>query len=205
MRRQLITFSLAFPLSLGALAHEHEHEHEEHTSLGAHEHGVASLNLAIEGSQVHLELDSPAMNLVGFEHTANSPEDQAKVAEVQAQLRKPQQLFSFPAAADCSLVKTDLHSPLFAEAHEEAAEHAHEDHDHDEAHAEQHADEHEHAHADIEASYSFDCAEPAALTRLELPLFKLYPGLERINLQAITAKGQMGAELSAESGAVKLD
>jgi hypothetical protein len=207
MRRQLLTLSIALPLSLNALAHDHD----EHTSLDAHEHGVASLNLAIEGAQVQLQLDSPAMNLLGFEHAASSPEDIAKVKAVQAQLQQADQLFRFPAAAGCTLASADLDSPLFAAhehadaEHEHEHEHEHEEHDHDEAHDEDHDHEHAHNHADIEASYTFNCAKPDELTQMELPLFAVYPGLERLNLQAITPKGQMGAELTRKRATVQLD
>ncbi|MEH6493948.1 DUF2796 domain-containing protein [Halopseudomonas sp.] len=204
MTRHLLALSIALPLSLNALAHDHEHE--EHPSLGAHEHGVASLNLAIEGTLVQLELDSPAMNLLGFEHAASTPEDIAKVKSVQTQLQQAEQLFRFPSAAGCTLTSAQLDSPLFSADHD--PEHEHDDHDHDAAHDQQH-DEHDHKqahdHADIEASYTFNCAQPDELTRLELPLFAVYPGLERLNLQGITAKGQMGAELSRERASVQLD
>ncbi|MGB3596552.1 MAG: DUF2796 domain-containing protein, partial [Pseudomonas neustonica] len=183
MRRHLATLSLALPLSVYALADGHK----EHSSLDAHEHGVASLNIAIDGTQVSLELDSPAANLVGFEHAASQPEDIAKVAAVQAQLRDASQLFQLPAAAGCSQTSVDLDSPLFADN-----EHEHEHEDHEEKHEHEHEEaahdheEHHHEHADIEASYSFTCAQPEALISLQLPLFKVYPGLQRLNVQAIT-------------------
>ncbi|MBA6421232.1 DUF2796 domain-containing protein [Pseudomonas sp. 5Ae-yellow] len=212
MRRQLITLSLALPISVYAMADGHK----EHSSLGAHEHGVASLNIAIDGAQVSLELDSPAVNLVGFEHAASQPDDIAKVAAVQAQMRDASQLFQLPAAADCTQTSVDLDSPLFAgnehehehehehEDHEEKHEHEHEEaaheHDHDHDH-----EEHHHEHADIEASYSFTCAQPEALTSLQLPLFKVYPGLQRLNVQAITPAGQMGAELTANNPTINFE
>ena len=46
---------------------------ERRTQPGPHEHGVASLNLVVDGNLVSLELDSPAANLVGFEHTPGTP------------------------------------------------------------------------------------------------------------------------------------
>lgn len=204
MRRQLAIFSLTMPLSICALAHEHDHN--EHASLGAHEHGVASLNLAIDGNQVMLELDSPAVNLLGFEHAASQPEDIAKVAAVKAQLRQADQLFELPAAADCSLSSVALASPLFAVAEHEH-EHEHEEHAHesDHDHAEHEHKGHEHPHADIEASYSFTCNQPEQLSKLQLPLFKMYPGLQRLNVQAITASGQMGAELTAETPVIRFE
>ena len=204
MRRHLATLSLALPLSVYALADGHK----EHSSLDAHEHGVASLNIAIDGTQVSLELDSPAANLVGFEHAASQPEDIAKVAAVQAQLRDASQLFQLPAAAGCSQASVDLDSPLFA-----GNEHEHEHEDHDEKHEHEHEEaahdhdheEHHHEHADIEASYSFTCAQPEALTSLQLPLFNVYPGLQRLNVQAITPAGQMGAELTANNPVINFE
>jgi len=208
MRRQLAIFSLAMPLSIYALAHNHD-DHDEHASLDAHEHGVASMNLAIDGNQVMIELDSPAVNLLGFEHAASQPDDIAKVAAVKTQLQQADQMFELPSAADCSLTSVDLDSPLFAanEHEHEHEEQAHEsDHDHDDAeHEHEEHEEHEHQHADIEASYSFTCRQPEQLTSLQLPLFKTYPGLQRLNVQAITASGQMGAELTAENPVIRFE
>jgi len=204
MRRHLATLSLALPLSVYALADGHK----EHSSLDAHEHGVASLNIAIDGTQVSLELDSPAANLVGFEHAASQPEDIAKVAAVQAQLRDASQLFQLPAAAGCSQTSVDLDSPLFADNEHE---HEHEHEDHEEKHEHEHEEaahdheEHHHEHADIEASYSFTCAQPEALISLQLPLFNVYPGLQRLNVQAITPAGQMGAELTANNPVINFE
>src|SRR3546814_9197080 len=75
---------LLLPLSYSQ-AHEddHHHEHEGATSLGAHEHGAARLNAALDGNQLELELISPAMNLLGFEHAAASAADEAKIASVR--------------------------------------------------------------------------------------------------------------------------
>jgi len=202
MRRQLAIFSLAMPLSIYALAYEHE----EHASLDAHEHGVASLNLAIEGKQISIDLDSPAVNLLGFEHAASQPEDIAKVAAVQAQLRQAEQLFQFPEDAGCTVASTDLVSPLFAEHQHEQEESVHEsehesvEHEHEHEH-----EEHNSQHADIEAHFVFDCSMPAALTNMQLPLFKIFPGLQRLNLQAVTPSGQMGAELTPEHPVVSFN
>ena len=44
----------------------------EHRQAGTHEHGVARLDLAQEGAQIDLHLESPAMNLLGYEHMPSS-------------------------------------------------------------------------------------------------------------------------------------
>ncbi|WP_425056889.1 DUF2796 domain-containing protein [Pseudomonas abyssi] len=210
MRRTLLALSLALPFSQPLLAEDHDHH--QHGSLDAHEHGVASLNLVVDGNQVSLELDSPAANLVGFEYQPSTDEDRATVARVKAALEQADGLFTLTAAADCQLQQVELDSPLFA-AHDHE-EHEHEDHDHDEhdaddhAHDGEHEHEHEHEHgehADIEGRFDYVCAAPEQLEALTLPLFNDYPAMQRIQVQAITASGQHGAVLTAEQPTLSLD
>lgn len=60
-RAPVLATSLLLATSAGAAAGEHR----EH---GAHEHGVAQLNLVLEGEKLLIELASPGVNIVGFEH-----------------------------------------------------------------------------------------------------------------------------------------
>lgn len=181
MRRLLLALPFALLPLAATQAQEHEHHHE-HGSLGAHEHGVARLNAALEGNTLELELESPAMNLVGFEHAASSDADKAKVAAARAELEKPLALFSLPETANCKVASQELESPLFGD-----------DHPHDE-----HAKGHDHAHSEVHAHYQFDCANPDALKGLDLAqLFKRFPATEKVQVQLIGPKGQQGAELSA--------
>lgn len=187
MRRTLLALPLALlPLTIAqASSHEHNHDHEEHGSLDAHEHGVASLNVALDGGTLEIQLESPAMNLVGFEHAAKSDADKAKVAAARKQLQQPQALFALPGEANCSLKDSALQSPLFAEH-----EHEHEEHGHDE----------ESGHSDIDASYRFECANPAALKALELgTFFATFPATEELEVQLIGPSGQQGAELTPKA------
>lgn len=194
MRRTLLALSLALPFSQPLFAHEH-HDHE-HDSLGAHEHGVASLNLVVDGNQVSLELDSPAANLVGFEYQASTEADLATVARVKSELQQANGLFTLTAAAGCQLQQVELDSPLFAaHDHDEHEGHDHADDDHD-GHAE---------HADIQGRFDYTCDAPEHLEALTLPLFNTYPAMQRIQVQAITASGQHGAALSADQPTLPLD
>lgn len=186
---------LSLPLLVShAKAHE-GHDHAEHGSLGAHVHGVASLNIAIEGEALEIALDSPAMNLVGFEHTAASAEDKAKVQNAREQLQQGNALFGLPAEAKCELKDVRMESALF----EEGEAHAHGEHMHGDEHshgdAEGHAD---HDHSDIEAEYSFTCANAGTMTSVDLSgFFKQFPATEKVNVQAIGANGQKGETLTA--------
>ena len=86
MRRLLLALPFALlPLAVAHAHDDHDHDHA-HGSLGAHEHGVAKLNAVLDGNTLELELDSPAMNIVGFEHVASNDADKAKVAAARQQL-----------------------------------------------------------------------------------------------------------------------
>lgn len=184
-------------LPFAAQAHDdHDHDHA-HGSLGKHEHGVAQLNVALDGKTLELELDSPAMNLVGFEHAASTDADKAAVAKARAQLEKPLELFALPVTAGCSVASQELRSPLFgdkapAHAHKEKAGHEHEH-------------EHEHGHADIHGHYQLSCEKPELLKLLTLAeFFKRFPATQKIQVQLIGPDGQKGADLAPASAELKL-
>ncbi|CAM4099390.1 hypothetical protein CCOS865_00793 [Pseudomonas reidholzensis] len=190
MRRLLLALPFALlPLAVAHAHDEHEHDHDHaHGSLGAHEHGVARLNAVLDGKTLELELDSPAMNLVGFEHAASSDADKAKVAAVRKQLEQPLQLFGLAKAAGCSEEAQDLESPLFG------SEPGAEDKD---------GDEHAHQHSDIHAHYQLTCATPDKLASIDLsPLFKAFPATQKINLQLIGPNGQQGVEATPAKAVV---
>ena len=104
MRSLLLALPFAVLPLTAAFAHD-EHDHS-HGSLSAHEHGVAQLNVALDGNSLELELHSPAMNLVGFEHKAQSDQDKKAVEMAKQQLANPITLFGIPAAAGCKVSKT---------------------------------------------------------------------------------------------------
>lgn len=184
MRHLLLALPFALLPLVAAQAHEHGHDHDHehsHDSLGAHEHGVASLNAALDGNLLELQLESPAMNLVGFEHAAKSDADKAKVAAAKRELEQPITLFALNSG-DCKTTEVELESPLFDDA----------DHDHDHDH---HA--HEGEHSDIHAHYRFECAKANELKQLDLAeLFKRFPATEKIQVQLIGPNGQQGVELT---------
>jgi Protein of unknown function (DUF2796) len=198
MRRLLLALPFALlPLAVAYAADEHDHDHDhEHGSLGAHEHGVGRLNAALDGQTLELELESPAMNLVGFEHAATSDADKAKVAAARAQLEKPLALFSLPAAAGCKVASQELESPLFGDKPDA------DDHDEDEADKDGH--EHHHEHSEIHGHYQFTCTAPGALKTLDLTnLFKTFPATQKIQVQLISASGQQGTEVTAKAASLK--
>ncbi|MGF0241781.1 DUF2796 domain-containing protein [Rhodococcus sp. IEGM1300] len=197
MRRLLLALPFALlPLAIAHAADEHDHDHE-HASLGAHEHGVGRLNAALDGQTLELELDSPAMNLVGFEHAATTDADKARVAAARAQLEKPLTLFNLPKAAGCVVSTQELASPLFGDK-------ADADDDHDEDAKDEDGHEHHHDHSEIHAHYQFSCSAPGALKNLDLAnIFNTFPATQKIQVQLISPSGQQGVEVTAKAAALK--
>lgn len=187
MRRLLL--ALPFALLPLAVAQAHDDHDHEHGTLPAHEHGVARLNVGLDGSTLELALESPAMNLVGFEHMPGSDADKAKVEAVRKQLEQPLKLFGLASSAGCKEDQQELESPLFGS--DPAAKH--DDDDDDDDHDHDHA--HEHQHSEIHAHYQLTCATPAKLTQIDLsPLYKAYPQTQKINVQLVGPNGQKGIE-----------
>ncbi len=218
LNRIALTISLLAPLALvapGVIAgekHKHEHDHEKRQH-DAHVHGIAALNLALQGDEVHVELDSPAANIVGFEHAPSSEADHAALDKAVATLKDGDSLFRFNSEAGCRMEKAKITSALLDEEHdkhggEHADDHGHEKkdaHDHDENKHEEHGhEEHEgETHSDIDAAYHFECDQPGKLTQLTVELFEAFPGTEKLNVQYVIESKQGAAKLTPADHVVK--
>ena len=165
---------------------------------GAHEHGVGQLNLAIEGSEVEIELIAPGADIVGFEHAAETAEQKAAVSAAADRLEDGAALFVLPEAAGCSLEEAEGESSLLSEADHHDEEHEDE---HEHGHEHEHEDEHDHAqdeggHAEFHAHYHFDCTEVEAVSELATTYFEQFPAAERLSVQYLTGRGQGAADLT---------
>ena len=72
-----IYFSCALGVALAMLSSDMgvaaEKRHHE-----AHVHGVAEINIAVDGSKADVEFRAPAESVMGFEHEAKSESDKKK-------------------------------------------------------------------------------------------------------------------------------
>ena len=110
-------------------------EKKETRQLDAHEHGVGTLNIAIEGTAVAMAFEAPGADIVGFEYAAKSDADLATIEAAVATLAAPLDLFVMPDAAQCSVVEAtaeleseDEHDDHDEEHHDDHDEHAHDEH-----------------------------------------------------------------------------
>lgn len=136
-------------------------------AAGKHEHGKASLNVAVDGNRLIIELDSPADNLLGFEHKPGSDAEKARLADALATLRDGAALFAMPPGAGCRLQFAAVSPPEYGGD----------------------------GHADFEASWEFRCGGMAALEWLETRLFARFPGIRQLATSIIAPAGQAAVVL----------
>ena len=67
---------------------------EPHRQHAPHEHGHGTLNLAIDGKKMVLQLTAPSQDIVGFEHAATTPSQQEAVHHARTALSSPADLFT---------------------------------------------------------------------------------------------------------------
>jgi len=169
-----------------------EDEHE------THEHGHATLMLVQEKDELQLVFKSPAMNIVGFEHQANSPEQHAKVEWAKQSLSDVSHLFMISQNAQCVLEHVDIKSSLFeADGHSDEHESHHEDENIDHA-------EGVNSHSEFEAEYHFECASISQLKEIKVALFETFTSLEEIEAHVISNLGQALRELDRNNVSIKL-
>ena len=165
--------SAAFVCVMSASAAEHGSFDEHH----AHEHGVATLDIAIDAAQLALQFRSPAMNLLGFEHRPRSAGDDAAVARALQWLRDPAVQFQPSGEAGCRVVKSEVTSPDW---------------------------EHSTGHSEFAASYEFACQRPAELRHLDVRLLQHLDKDMKIEVQVASPEGQHGAELTRSTPRLSL-
>jgi uncharacterized protein DUF2796 len=179
---------------------------EEHRELGPHVHGHGTLDIAVEGTKVSMSLEVPGMDIVGFEHAAESADQKSAVDKGTATLSTPLALFKIPAAAGCKVSEAKVaiepeHEHGDGDDDHDAKEGADHDHDHDGKEAADHDhDEHEgHAgHNQFHATYALECAKPAEITAITFDYFKSFAGAQGLTVNVVTAKAQNSYEVKRD-------
>jgi hypothetical protein len=163
---------------------------------GPHEHGIARMNVGIEGNRVTIDLESPLANFLSFEHAPENDAQRQEMRNMAVALRKAENFFLFPGKAACSQESADLKSEaipadLFAPDGARPAATP--------SPAEGAEGEGEEEHADLDAAFSFRCARPEELRSLDVRLFASFPNLRKVEVQLVTPRGQKAAELTPYS------
>lgn len=148
--------------------------------LGAHVHGVATLQIAVDEKTMTLDLSSPLDNLIGFEHMPRNAKQKAAVKNMADNLNQADRLFIPTADAQCTLQSVKLDSPVLDPKKKPQQQSG------------------ERVHADLDGEFVFACKQTDKLRDLEVKLFAAYPNLHKVNVEVATLKKQAAATLTAE-------
>jgi hypothetical protein len=147
---------------------------EEMTAHGSHVHGEAELTFVLDGNEAELALVTAAGNILGFEHTATTPEEQ-QLQKTQLEMLQSGRWFTAEAAANCTIAGQDVR-----------------------------IEQDDHGHADLYANIQLLCQAPLKLQNLQFGLFELAPGLTTIKAQYLVDGVAGAQALSATTSALKL-
>lgn len=166
MKQVLKTIIIVVLATLPLLAKAHE--------PGAHVHGIAKLQVAVDGNTLTLDFESPLDSLLNFEHMPRTEKQKAAVRAMAERLNKPGTLFLPTPAARCDPVSVKLESPVLEPVRKPAGD----------------------DHADLDAEFVFKCAQPNELRGMEIKLFDAFRNLRRLDVQVAGARGQAASRLT---------
>jgi hypothetical protein len=181
---------LLWPLSGQPLVAEAQRQHR------AHVHGAGTLNLVQEGKRVHIELEIPGMDIVGFEHQARTASQKQAVQDAVAVLEQGDALFRLNAEATCALETAGVEVAMMDDEHKGHGAHHKDD---------KHAAESGESHAEFHAEYVFTCASPDRLQQLHVALFDKFQGAQNLQVQVVTARQQSAQRIHREAPVVRFD
>lgn len=167
-------------LATGAAAQGPAHKGHSHKP---HVHGLATLNVAVDGATLTVLLETPLDSLLGFEHRPRTAAQRQAAEAVAQQLQQPAAWLRPDAAAQCTLTGTELGLDAL-----QPLQPGGKDND----------------HADVDATYTYTCAQPARLASLQLGLFDQFKRLQRIDAQVAGAQGQFKQTLRRPAAVLKL-
>jgi hypothetical protein len=186
----------------------------------AHEHGVARLDIGVEAGRVTVDLELPLEDLVGFARAPRTDAERAAVTKALGRLQEAAGLVRIDAAAGCGLGKVELTAPLWGVGGEAAPAAGGASAPSTPSSAAAAAGRPSTAtasaprpaaaarpqdrHGDLEASYEFRCSNAPAAAFVEVALFDAFARLRRIEVQAVTPRGQMKAVLRRPQARVTL-
>jgi len=163
-------------------------------TVGAHEHGIARLGLAVDGTSLTVDLELPAESAFGFERAPRSAEERATAAETLDRLRTgAARLIAFPDGVTCTLESAEVQAPEGLEGDDAGEDQEpHEDEGHE------HAEDEAPLHTEVHLLASLTCsAEP--LGPASLRFADLLPDVVQVDLTVFTGAGEAAGRVAPDA------
>ena len=156
-----------------------------HSAQDAHVHGLSHLTIALEKQTLLVEINSPLMDMVGFEGEPRTKVQKDSIERAKTKLRKIDNVLIFNGG---SCIEKNIDVKL---GHDHSNEHSHSEHDHD-------------THSEISAVYKFKCLEPQELREITVLLPNQFSRMEKIKAQWVTANAQGQITLDKKKNIINL-
>lgn len=154
------------------------HAEKEKEEMSTHVHGQGSLAIVVEGNNLQMELVVPGMDIVGFEHEADTARQKRAIEAALSKLKDPVSLFVFPDTADCSVISAD--AKLVAEEHEQDPAQAVKIEEIDE----------DDQHSEFWASYALTCGDAEQIKSINFRFFDHFRDSWELDVSFIDADGE---------------
>jgi hypothetical protein len=157
-----------------------------HAQAKAHTHGLAELDIVIEGRTGTLEFRAPAEDIIGFEREPRTPAErwQRDLALLRLQTRM-REMVRFDASLGCTINATAVHAG--------DDEHGH---DHDET---QDAG----GHAEIHGEFALSCERAPAGKDIRFAFSAVFPSIRSVQVQLLSDDRQDGRRIERDRGTVR--
>ena len=156
-----------------------------HSAQDAHVHGLSQLTIALEKQTLLVEINSPLMDIVGFEGEPRTKVQKDSIERAKTKLRKISNVLIFKGG---SCLEKNIDVTL---GHDHSNEHSHSEHHHD-------------THSEISAVYKFKCSEPEGLQEITVLLQNQFSRMEKIKAQWVTSNAQGQITLDKKKNTINL-
>ncbi len=161
---------------------DHSDEHRQHE---AHVHGAAKLSIAIDETTFFFELETPALNVLGFEHKPKTDQEKERVQEVNKLFSSHENIILIPHI-NCKQTHIEIEPPY-------ESEDVHDKDGHDEE-----------EHGEYHLSYTLSCEDISNIKDIEIKLFDNFDGFENIEVMWIHQEKADSSNLTKDNKIIKI-
>jgi len=155
-----------------------------HAQAKAHTHGLAELDIVIEGRTGTLEFRAPAEDIIGFEREPRTPAERWQRDLALLRLRtRMREMVRFDPSLGCTLKATGIHADG-------------DDHDHA-------AEARAGGHAEIHGEFALSCERPPAGQEIRFAFSTVFPSIRTVQVQLLSDDRQDGRRIERDRGTVR--
>jgi hypothetical protein len=133
-------------------------------ALGAHVHGLASLDVATEKNQILIMFKSPGFSVFGFGGKPKTENQKTKVNEIKNNWDKNENLFGLKGSK-CQIKSHDFNVKYTGKSH-----------------------------SDVDAELTLECDKDVKGAELEVKIIEKWKKIKEIHLQLLRADGTVGSK-----------